>query len=768
MPEVNCDEITDPVIKNIIKNNPDPGKRREALRKHRRELQNTKVQRILQEIRHKDNMEYIAGGDAEQRLNDMISGTRQSAGGVSLERRIDAIHGEYYAEMADAMETFKSRWGGLARNKEKQRDLIRYIFNKSGDADPMIKAYGDSWLNVTRKIRDRFNRAGGDIGFLQEFNLQTPHDSSKLDKLGFDKWYESIRTKVDLEHIFGKGYERTPEQQKNVFKGIFESIRTEGASKVDTEALTPNIKRKIGNRHQESRILHFKDGDGWLEYVDEFGQPDYSDAMMGYIERMSREIGAMEVLGPDPDIGFETLLKNVQAKKGKKYAGRMAKNSYDNVMGRAMGAKTPIGEVLGGLRNLQTGTKLGFAPLSALSDSWYSAVTSVYNGVPAFKVFKRQLMNLNPANKEDRVLANKLGIVADYALNRVHVANRFGEVTGYGVTSQYADFMVRASGLNAWTQGSKIGFALEFSAELAKRSIKDFDQIDGGLKRAFERYGIDEKTWNAMRKGVTEDRGMKYIDATKITSDDVKAKFVGMIKEEMGFAVPEPNAKTRGVMNQGIPTGTIAGEMIRTATQFKTFGVSMLMSHGMRALDRSAPLATRLGYAIPTIAGSAAIGMGILQLKEIAKGKEPLPWDLKLATKGFAQGGALGPMGDLVFNDQSKFGGLPAYMAGPTIGDMQKLYKFAMGTAQDVVEVETDWADKSRKAVAGIIGEVQKGLPIVGDAWYSRLMMDRLVMDWTNQQLDKDWHMKQRALRRKMAKDEDRGHWTEPTGKLGF
>jgi hypothetical protein len=45
----------------------------------------------------------------------------------------------------------------------------------------------------------------------------------------------------------------------------------------------------------------FRDADAWLAYQEDFGGGgDIFSAMMGHINMMSKDIGAMEVLGPNP------------------------------------------------------------------------------------------------------------------------------------------------------------------------------------------------------------------------------------------------------------------------------------------------------------------------------------------------------------------------------------------------------------------------------------------------------------------------------------
>src|SRR5690606_33069659 len=69
----------------------------------------------------------------------------------------------------------------------------------------------------------------------------------------------------------------------------------------------PGKGKMLANRRAEHRFLHFADADAWLAYNGRFGAGSPFDAMMGHVDAMSRDIAAMEILGPNPEATVKWL-----------------------------------------------------------------------------------------------------------------------------------------------------------------------------------------------------------------------------------------------------------------------------------------------------------------------------------------------------------------------------------------------------------------------------------------------------------------------------
>src|SRR3546814_19813010 len=61
------------------------------------------------------------------------------------------------------------------------------------------------------------------------------------------------------------------------------------------------------NRGSDSRVIHFRDGDAYLDYQQQFGERAIYDVMTGHVQGVAQDIAAIEAFGPNPDHTFRML-----------------------------------------------------------------------------------------------------------------------------------------------------------------------------------------------------------------------------------------------------------------------------------------------------------------------------------------------------------------------------------------------------------------------------------------------------------------------------
>ena len=186
---------------------------------------------------------------------------------------------------------------------------------------------------------------------------------------------------------------------------------------------------------------------------------------------------------------------------------------------------------------------------------------------------------LNPANEADRVFATKIGLISE-AVNRASAANRYSDVYGTGTSTKVAEFVMRASLLEPWTDMGRKAFGMEFSAMLAENFGKTVDELDPILQNRFEAYGITSDDWNVFRsqKPITNKK-VQFADMLQERGD----KFHRMILSETDYAVPTPDARVRAITTAGQGRSTVAGQGIRTIMMLKSFTITIALTHLQRA-----------------------------------------------------------------------------------------------------------------------------------------------------------------------------------------
>ena len=80
-----------------------------------------------------------------------------------------------------------------------------------------------------------------------------------------------------------------------------------------------------------------------------------------------------------------------------------------------------------------------------------------------------------------------------------------------------SDFVIRASGLNAWTEGIKKAFTMEMLGYVARNSDRALADLDAPLRSFMDRYKISAAEWDRLRQLPTFDfRGAKRLRAFRL------------------------------------------------------------------------------------------------------------------------------------------------------------------------------------------------------------------------------------------------------------
>ena len=696
----------------------------------------------------------------QQALLDLISGSgvRQKSGVVSLDKYIEGVRAEYVAMNIDLIDATRTINMGLRRagNPDFVNNLVKGIF---GDADAAIPKGGqaiiDAWHQTTKAILDRFNKAGGSIRELKGFNIPVNHYTPNMLKVGEDKWVTdalelfTIRRRPDMPPI----------SDDALLRKIYKNITEEGGDMDFGGDIGKSAHRaKLGNSHQQFRTLQPKNGKSWLEYNKNYGMHSNPvDSMKEYIDSMSTEIGLMEVLGTNPHKMVEDMVAEVKRVTGNSRAGELSKAALDQIRSRMPRAEDGITNTFRAFRSIQTITKLPLAGITAMSDVAFTSVRAGYLGMSPVKTFSRQMKNM--ITMGDYKLAGKMGLLADYANHMAVASNRYTDSAGFSMLDKVADFAMRANGLNHWTNSARSTFGLEFLSFMADSSAKTFDELPKGLRSAFERYGITDADWTAVSKSITTEKGVSFVDPTSNKLDGkLKARIIGMITEETNWAVPEPNAKARAMAAGGTPTNTVMNEVARTGNQFKTFGISVMVSNMGMMLDKGLPTPTKLAYGVSLLTSTAVMGALIVQLKDVAKGREWREPSLDLMLEGVMQGGFFGVLGDIFFKDPNLFGGLPAQIAGPTVGDLNRIGKVMFATKDEVFKEGGDWAKVLFPAIEQAAEEAAFPLKL----WATRVAVERLMLDQMRRLSDPDYYSRLRRTKRWLKKERGQGYWSTP------
>lgn len=676
-----------------------------------------------------------------------------------VEQRRKAIQRRSHAMMEGILSNFRRRVTGVIRKPALLKEVVREIFGED-TGNIAAKELAKAWLETAEMLRQRFNQAGGAIGKLENWGLPQWHNAIAVRQAGFEAWREFITPLLDpAKMVDGAGQPLTPQTLQATLRHVYDTIHTDGW--FDRIPGTGGAK-KLANRRADSRFLIFKDADSWLQYQEAFGRSNPFDAMMGHISGMSRDIALMEILGPNPNATVRWLkdivTKDAQLGTGEKltaaaHANERIQAMYDTITGTASTPINPRVATWGqGVRSFLTSALLGGATISATSDVGFQAVTRKFNGLPVAGAITGYLKLFRPYMSADQKLAIRLGLGADEASRIASAQQRYiGESIGPELASRLSDGILRLSGLSPWTQAGRWGFGWDTLGFMAANADKPFSKLDSSFRGMMERYGIGSNEWTKIRQTpLHTERGVTFLRPVDIKDTVLGDKVLEMISHEEDFAVPSTTLSSRSMYNIGKP-GTIAGEAARSLTLYKSFSISMLMTHGARGMAQSPYNA--LKYAAGLAITTTALGALAVQLKEIAKGRDPLPMaDPKFWGRALLQGGGVGIFGDFIGASENRYGGgLAETIAGPVVG-----------LASDVAAVPWELTKEPDKRHLGRMATKLAGRYTPGSSlWYARLAFQRVMMDQMQAMIDPEYYDSWDRME-KYAERTGQGYWWEP------
>lgn len=763
------------------------------------------------------------GREAEGLQAMMVGGNKMRDGArLSVDSKRLAVKGEYIGGFFNDVAALGKAYVAILKKGVMDREIaiaMDTIGNPratpySGPKEAMdIAKIAHKWQEKARLDQ---NRVGGFIMPDPGYIVRQSHDMDKIGAAGFEKWKGDIENRLD--------WSRTAD-------GRFDSAKNPGWTLAERDAFLEQVYRNLSSgihlklapdnplsagarvgstaaQVSHERVLHFLDGEKWYEYNQLYGVGGVGDALIHGLGRAADKYALMSVFGPSPKANLENIIKALESslnRRGDLNAARSFTSKIDrlrrhfeiidgtaNIPVRNMAMR--VGRYV---RAFQSMAKLGGAVISALSDTATFASEMSYQGKGFIRSLFRGALSAirGRGTLDEKRILSSCGVFHDSLVG--DLLSRFSAADAPGMMAKAMNFYFRINGLSLWTDSWKKAACLMMAHDFSWMAKLPFDGLKKQEQNLLRLYGIDEGQWDMWRKGKTvfadkreyltpdavfqiadneikaylASKGMKATDLrVKNFREEFADRLRAMFQDRVRYAVIEPDARANALVTGGYRPGTVGGELMRYAMQFKSFPVAFLQRPFQRELfGRGADTVggalkgAALGAAKTLllqngkgefsqlgqlIAMTTVFGYFAMTIKQLLAGKNPRdPSEWQTWAAAAVQGGGLGIYGDFLFGQQSRSGGnLSGTLGGP-----------AYSTAEEIASLYykvRDGEDAGTQALRLFFNNIPGN-----NLFYLRCLMDYYIINPLFEKMNPGY---MRRMEKRVLKNTGQTFWHDP------
>lgn len=452
-----------------------------------------------------------------------------------------------------------SKWG-VFQDTEKQAEVVREIFKPGSTRNAEARTMAQLWSDVSKDLLEQMQKAGRPVKELANWALPVKHSANKVLAAGREVWVEKVMGIIDRNRYWNP--DGTPMTDEQIHGGLmlaWDSISSNGILGQTNSGMSKRARDIASRRAEWHRMIHFRDGDAWLEYAHQFNDGSVMDTMLGHVNYSAKQIALMEKFGPNARANFERLVqaseqdmarRGVPAEEIREQSANLLR-FLDHLSGDAINpsGNNRIAQAFGLFRNTITAAQLGGSVISALGDEVMLRAGASLYGIAQGHLSKIEAILATSADA--RHDAMRMGAaVQDLAGETA----RFGEDIAGRATkmSKVVNLVLKVQGLHrldAVRRGSITMALFERIAHLteAHESLADLHQGDN---RTLLGHGLTGEHWQMFRLAERADwHGLNIIDPESIMAipDDKIAPLVNRRAASIEAATQEKIAKVEAM-----------------------------------------------------------------------------------------------------------------------------------------------------------------------------------------------------------------------------
>jgi hypothetical protein len=611
---------------------------------------------------------------------------------------------------------------------------------------------------------DMVNREGAFIGRYDGYITRTSHSSHLLTEMGEDAWVGIANQHFDIATIYPNRDaafidKSLRAQYKRIASGLHDSY-----DPAEMDLVTFSGGQNLAKKVSESRVIHFRSADDWLDYMNVASEVTPTQAVFQAGMSAARDAGLMRIWGTNPKRAMETDL--VTATQRARDAGDIAtvqrlqgqRRHYDFWMSYLTGEANHVtnqtwAAITSNVLSFQRIAKLGFLPFAQITDLASIGGELRYQGVglldrltaSTFAYF-RGGMNSEKRQVADILHAYLEGELGQYGqLMETSDPRISGTFTGR--MNRIQELFFRYTGATAMTNRARGSFMVAAARNMGMHQGKAWDAIGAPEQRIMRSFNIGEQEWAALSAATWTkgQEGRTYLtprDALQIPDTAIDAynaarsathevveygdfrqemarKLYAYYADRMNYGVLNPGVAEKAIMYQGAAADTPLGIAARLILQFKSFTVAQLRRTWGREIYGGQGTMGAVSGLVQFAVHGTVLGIAANALNQLFKGQDPLSnWEndpTGAVLKGYTRAGTASMMGDFLVGEFSRNGNnAAAYLTGPTVGAVEPILRM--------------WT-KARKGedVGGDAVQFAKSITPLTNSLYTKVAMDYLI-----------------------------------------
>ncbi|HWT40379.1 MAG TPA: hypothetical protein VN081_03895 [Dongiaceae bacterium] len=566
----------------------------------------------------------------------------------------------------------------------------------------------------------RLNKAGAYV-------LPTPRvlfnskvaNPAKVAAMGKQAFIDMVNG-LELDKSFFRGMEDT--EIEKYLGDVYDKLSKGGQYQAPTGnfdgigGLTKERYRNLANSNSLDVDIPFATADAFKQFAAATSDEPLTAFITRRMDQIGRSVGLMENFGPAPERFLDDLMgkyadkmsdkdKSFLLNKGVPITDRgkltmftapfeVIKNwtldahpadALAEMLGKTSNPADPSFAAIGrGLRNWASMASLGQGVFAQLTDLPIRVAQVIKYGQDPFEALMHpltQFAELLPTDQQKQFYTD-MGLAAE---TMVHT---LAENTSGG--SKVMDTYFKLNGM-AWPDIMGKRFTASYMARSLGAALERGE--DHAILDLFRSYGFTEAEFEKMKGALGNIPGLegKVIDPRALESVDGKLfeRYLSAMQDIVNTATPTPGVRERAISNKGTRAGTLGGEALRIAMQFKNYP-SMLINRVYPSIRYEHGIQGRLA----TMASMLAFYYIGDSMKQLSQGKTPqsLANPANMASL-MVRSGMGGIYSDMMLHDYSRNGmGLADLVAGPVtgrIGDLASLGSAAVqGKATPVMAAQ--------------------------------------------------------------------------------